>query len=498
MSSGFLPQGRRMTTADILTRRSGHAAGVDRRRWFMLVVLLLGQFMALLDVTIVNVAMPTMRADLHASGAALQLVVSGYAVSYAMLLITGARLGDLYGLRRMFVSGVWGFTVSSLLCGMAPDVAALIVARFVQGAAAALIMPQIISVIQAQFSGHARTKAVSAYTAIIAVGFVAGQALGGVLVSTDLFGMSWRPVFLVNVPVGIAVALLALRLVPADVARGTRRLDLAGLVTAVPAVFLVVLPLVLGREEGWPAWTFGCIAAGLSLVAVFVLVERWVTARGGDPLLNLNVLRVPGVASALVTLAAGVTAYGGFLFGFGLHLQAGLGYSALRAGLTSAPAGVMFGLGGFYWHRLPDRVRPWLTSFGLLASAGAYVLIAMSLHHGGHGGVLLLVVLAMFGTVLGTAFSSLMAHALIHVPPSSAADVSGLLTTTLQLGQVIGVATFGSVFLSLAARTGPLTSAHAIVVTLNWEALLTAIGAGLAIVLARTVSRHSANPYAER
>ena len=207
----------------------------DRARWVMLIVLLCGQFMALLDATIVNVAMPTIGRSLHASGAELQLVIAGYIVSYAMLLITGARLGGLLGRRRMFLLGVWVFTLASLACGLAPGIGVLIAARFVQGAGAAAMMPQIMTVIQLRFSGAVRARALSAYTAVLSSGFVAGQVIGGVLVTADLFGASWRPVFLVNVPIGIAVLLVLPRVMPADVPGRTRRLDLSGLLVAVPA-----------------------------------------------------------------------------------------------------------------------------------------------------------------------------------------------------------------------------------------------------------------------
>src|SRR6266540_1435981 len=203
----------------------------DRRRWLMLAVLITGQFMALLDVTIVNVAIPTIHAKLNASGAAIQLVVAGYTITYAMLLITGARLGDLRGHRNVFLAGLATFTIASLACGLAPNTSALVSARFVQGTGAALMVPQILSVIQRQFSGAARTRALGVYAATLASGAVVGQVIGGVLVSA-----SWRPVFLVNVPVGLAAALLVPRLVPADHVPGGRRLDLTGLATASTAV----------------------------------------------------------------------------------------------------------------------------------------------------------------------------------------------------------------------------------------------------------------------
>jgi EmrB/QacA subfamily drug resistance transporter len=466
-----------MTLTTSVPAASDRAARPDRRPWFMLAVLLLGQFMALLDVTVVNVAMTDIRTDLHTSGAALQLVVSGYTVGYAMLLITGARLGELYGRRRLFVTGTIAFTVFSLLCGLAPGAGVLIAARIAQGAGAALMMPQVISVIQAQFTGPARAKALSAYTAVISVAFVAGQVVGGVLVGADLFGAGWRPIFLVNVPIGVVVAVLALRLVPGGAAKAGRRLDLAGLAIAVPAVVLVVLPLVLGHETGWPAWTFASIAAGVLLAVLFVVVER----RVRDPLVNLEALRIRGVAPGLAALATGIASYGGFLFCVSLHLQTGLGETALAAGLTMAPGGVVFGVCGFFWNKLPQRVHPWLTPCGYVGSAVAYVLLGL----GGDGGALFSVALLLFGLSMGCAFGSLMAHALTHVPLQSASDVSGLLTTTLQLGQVVGVATFGSVFLTLAADS----SAHALTTTMTWAAVLLLAGAGFAVVLARASVR---------
>lgn len=455
----------------------------------MLAVLLAGQFMALLDVTIVNVAMPTIGRTLHASGAELQLVVSGYTVSYAMLLITGARLGDLRGRRRMFLIGVAIFTVSSAVCGFAPTIWVLIAARFVQGAGAAATMPQIMSVIQARFSGPARARALSAYSAVLASGFVAGQVLGGALVNADLFGSQWRPVFLVNVPIGLAVLVLAPRVVPRDEPAGSRRLDLAGLAIAVPAVFAIVLPLMLGHEEHWPAWVLACIAGGLVLAAVFVATERRIAARGGDPLLNLRVLSAPGLAAGLVAVTFLMVSYGGFLFSVTLQLQAGLGESALRAGLTFAPCAVAFGLCGFFWRRLPERIHHLLTPGGCLVAVAAYAAIGLDLASGSRGGPQLQVALIVLGASLALGFSPLVTHSLVHVPLRDAADASGLFTTTLQLGQAVGVATFGSVFLTLAAGPGPHASARALATTLYWLALVIAVGAAAAIPLTRAVAR---------
>ena len=474
---------------------SGAGTGPGRRRWAMLAVLLAGQFMALLDVTIVNVAMPTIGRSLHASGAELQLVVSGYMVSYAMLLITGARLGDLRGRRTLFLAGVAMFTLASALCGFAPTIGVLIVARFVQGAGAAATMPQIMSVIQARFSGRDRARALSAYSAVLASGFVAGQVFGGLLVNADLFGSQWRPVFLVNVPIGLAVLALAPRFIPRDgVGSGAgsgsgRRVDLAGLAFAVPAVFAIVLPLMLGHQEHWPWWVPAGIAAGLVLAVAFVAVERRVAARGGDPLLNLRVLTAPGLASGLTAMVLLMASYGGFLFAVALQLQSGLGESALRAGLTFAPSALVFGLVGFFWNRLPVRLHHLLTPLGCAAAVLAYVLLGLDLASGGRGGPLLPVILVLLGASLAAGFSPLVTHSLMHVPVAEAADASGLLTTTLQLGQAVGVATFGSVFLSLAAHPAGSGSGHALAVTMYWVAAVLGVGAVASVPLTLTVRR---------
>ena len=475
------------TTTDARVRDSAAAA---RGRWLMLIVLLAGQFMALLDVTIVNVAMPTIGRSLHASGAELQLVVSAYTVSYAMGLITGARMGDIYGRRRMFMTGVIVFTLASLTCGIAPGIGVLIGARFVQGAGAAAMMPQIMSVIQVRFDSAARARAMSAYTAVLSSGFVAGQVIGGVLVTANLFGAAWRPVFLVNVPIGLAVLALVPRVVPRDTPGRGRRLDLAGLGIAVPAVFLVVLPLMLGHQEGWPGWVLACIALGLLLAVVFVLVERRIAGRDGDPLLNLEVLRAPGLVPGLAAVAVLMIAYGGFLFSFALHLQAGLGDSALRAGLTFAPCALVFGFCGYFWRRLPASVHHLLAPLGCGVAVLGYLAVALDLRSGGHGGPLLQVALVVTGAALALAFSPLVTHSLVLVPLRHAADASGLLTTTIQLGQAIGVATFGSLFLTLDTGHGAAAavSGHAVAVTFGWLAAAMAFGAVAGIPLARTVA----------
>ena len=492
-------------------------AAPARAHWLMLAVLLLGQFMCIIDVLVTNVAMPSIAASLHASGASLQLVVGGYTIAYAMLLITGARLGDRYGRRRAYLAGVLVFTAASLACALAPDSQALIGFRLVQGAGAAVLVPQVFSIIQLNFTGPARARALSAYAAVLSAGAVTGLVLGGVVVTADLFGTGWRPVFAINVPIGIVLAAAVPRLVPPDAPVGrTKKLDLAGLGAAACAVLLIVLPLVLGREEGWPAWGFGCIAAGVGLAVGFVLIERRVAARGGDPMLNLAVLRAPALPSGLVTLAATQIGYGGLLFAYTLHLQAGLGESALRAGLSYLPFAAVFGLAGYNWRRLPAAARRVLVPAGLTVGILAYLALAAGLHSAGsHGGITALTWtgLAAVGLGLGLSVSPLLTQSLTHVPAARAADASGLLTTTVQLGQLLGVAAIGSVYLSRAGSAptpgsplGPgsgaghvasdaATSAAAMSGTALWLAALSAAGLLAAAVMVRAAQgRRSPEP----
>jgi MFS family permease len=459
------------------------AAAAERRRWVMLAVLVTGQFMALLDVMIVVVAVPDIGRDLGASGSGLQLVLAGYTISYAMLLITGARLGSMFGARWVYFAGLLAFTGASLACGLAPGTGALIASRFVQGAGAAAMIPQVFSLIQREFIGAARTRALSIYATVIAAAAVVGQIVGGAVVNADLFGTSWRPIFLLNVPIGIALAVVVPRVVPADRQPGGRRLDVPGLLLSTASVLLIVLPLVLGREQGWPAWTWVSLAAGVVLAAVFVRVERWVAARGRHPLLDLDVLRAPGMAAGILALGLGMVTFGGFMFTLSVHLQSALGHSALATGLAYVPGAATFGLLGYYWRRLPARLHWAFVPAGFLLGAAGYLGIDLALRGGGDGGGWRIVFMLLFGTGFGLAFSPALTQALVRVPLRSAADASGLLTTTMQLAQVVGFTVFGAAYLGLAG-SGP---AHAISLVTGLEAAGALVAAGFGVALARTV-----------
>jgi len=462
----------------IATGTTGATGAAQASAWAMLAVLLVGQFMAILDVSIVNVALPTLRDDLHVSDAGLQLVASGYTLSYAVLLITGARLGGITGHRRAFLLGLVGFTVTSAACGLAPGTGTLIGFRFVQGAAAALMTPQVMSMIQQNFTGAARARALGYFAAVVAGGVVVGQAAGGMLVSADLFGSGWRTVFLVNVPVGALLLVLAPRVVPADRPRRGVRLDLPGLLVVSPAVLLFVLPLVLGHDLGWPAWTFASLAGSAVLGVAFVAVERRVAAGGGRPLISARVLRAPGLRPAAAVLVLAPATWGAFLFTTTLHLQGGLGMSPLESGLAFVPCVAAFAAVGLSWQRLPAHWHPRLIPAGLTVAAVAYLFLGPT----AGGGVAYECVTGIVGLGLGV-MSIIMTVGLAQVPVEDAADASGLLLTMLQLGQVLGVSTVGTLFLGLAGDGG--ATRHAEHGTSLALAALALAGAATALLLAR-------------
>ncbi|MCT9929297.1 MFS transporter [Planotetraspora sp. A-T 1434] len=438
-----------------MTAVATRAPAARRSASWLLTVILAGQFMAILDVSIVNVAAPTMRADLGAGGSALQLVISGYTIAYAMLLITGARLGGLLGYRRLFLTGLVVFTAASLLCGLAPSTGPLIAFRLLQGAGAALMVPQVLSLIQLSFDGASRARALGVYATVISVGAVVGQVLGGLLVTADLFGTAWRPVFLVNVPIGLVLLVAGARLLPSGHVRREQGLDLPGLVTLSLAVSLLVVPLVLGHEESWPLWGWISMGGSVALFGAFLLVER----RARHPLVPGHLLRTPGLTAAAAGIFLVMVAYGGYLFSMALHLQSGLGDSPLRAGCLFIPAAAGFGLTSLNWKRLPARLhRPLIVTAAVVTALGELALAAI-LASGGHGEPLLEIAFAVIGIGMAGTFSPLMAVALAQVAPAEAPDASGLMAMMLQLGQVVGVAAFGTLFLSLTP------SAHAITVT---------------------------------
>ena len=488
---------------DLTERLKPVAAGTRRAArvtppGVVLAIVLTGQLMAVIDVNIVNVAVPAIHASLHASGSGLQLIIVGYTIAYAVLLVTGARLGDILGHRRMYLAGIGLFTLTSLGCGLAPSTGALVALRLIQGVGAATMIPQVLSLIQRTYTAPGpRARAMSLYATVISGAAVLGQVFGGLLVSADLFGSSWRPVFLVNVPVGLFV-LACGRWLPAGRFDGPRSLDLRGLAVLTPAVLAFVLPLVLGQSLGWPAWGWALLAVSIVGFVLLGFVEHRVGARGGQPILPRSLLGLSGIPAGLGGLFAAMAVFGGWLFALALELQDGLGDSPLRAGLTFVPAGVAFALVSLNWRRLPSRYHEYLPMAGFVINGAGLVWSGLLLRSGGDGGAWLYVTLAVSGGGMAAAFGPLMTRVLSRVPVAIAADASGVVVTVNQLGIVVGIATFGTLYLNLAGRLPSaavravgahdafaLSSAHAYLTVMVALAALAVVGVALALAHVR-------------
>jgi MFS family permease len=392
----------------------------------------------------------------------------------------------LWGHGRVFRAGLALFTLASLACGLAPSTGALISFRAVQGVGAAAMVPQVLSIIQRNYGGQARLRATSMYTAVLAGGAAAGQVIGGLLISANIAGSTWRPAFLVNVPVGIVAFFISGRVLPKDKGEPGRGLDPMGVAVLTPTVLAFVLPLVLGHDEHWPVWGWVLLAASMAGVAGFAAVETRVGRRGGTPVIPGRILRLPRFSLSIGLLFIAMAVMTGGFFALTLHLQSALGFSALDAGLAGLPGAIGIFLVSLWWRKLPPRAYSWLIAGGFVLVAASSYALAADLHSGTTGGLTRWILQSFNAIGLGLAYSPLLGTMLARIPVGDAADASGVISTTTQLAQVTGVATFGTLFLNLFARPGAHASAHAITVQLIVSGSISLLGGVLAIRLTRT------------
>jgi EmrB/QacA subfamily drug resistance transporter len=414
----------------------------------MLPVVLMAMFMAGFDIWAVNVAAPSLQRDLHVSDAALQLIVGGYAFMYASGMVTGGRLGDLLGYRRMFMTGVITFAAASLLCGFARSSGELVGARLLQGLTGAIMVPQVLALITAAFPVRERTRALAWFGVTMGVGFVSGQILGGGLIQANILGLGWRAIFLVNVPVGIAALIAASAVVPHAWAEHRPRLDLIGAVGVSGSLALALVPLTLGRDEGWPAWTWVSLAAALPVLALTLAWERRLDRRGGEPLLDLLLFRDRAFSAGLVVNFGLVFFFGSFMFVLTLLLQAGLGQAPLRAGIEALPLAAAFTIMSILSPRVAARLGSRTVTVGAaIAAIGTAMLALTGLHFGARlTGWDLAPATALIGLGQGMALPSLIGVVLQHVRPERAGAAAGILTTTQQFGAASGIAIVGAIF----------------------------------------------------
>ena len=429
---------------------------VDPNRWRALCIILIAPFLSVLDFFIVNISIPSIQSGLHATFAEVQLVIAGYGLTYAVFLVTGGRLGDIYGRKRMFMLGMGGFTLASALCGFAHSTNMLIVSRLLQGLMAALMVPQTLAIVQVSFPQKERSLAFGSFGASLGLASIAGQLLGGLLISANLFGLTWRPVFLVNLPVGIIALFLAWPILKESRSPKCLRLDPGGVAIISVALFLLVYPLVEGREAGWPVWTYLSVAASFVMLVGFVFYERWKERHDHSPLVALSLFRDRAFVIGLGIILLFFGGLASFFLTLTVFLQTGLNFTPLAAGLAFAP----FAMGFFAASTASVKLQPKLKSRILNLGAGLMITGLLWLIHAVrvdgvalHGSNLILVLL-VYGIGQGFVTAPLFNIILSGIGGEDAGSASGILSTMQQIASAIGVAVIGSIFFGLLEEGG--------------------------------------------
>ncbi|MEU1437495.1 MFS transporter [Streptomyces sp. NPDC005786] len=442
---------------------------------------LTGVFITTLDFFIVNVAVPSTQHDLHAGPTAIEWVVAGYALAYGSGLILGGRLGDIHGRRRMFMLGTALFTLTSLVCGFAPDASTLVVARVAQGAAAALLSPQVLAIVRTAYEGPERLRAIHAYALTMGLAAVFGQLIGGVLIRADLFGLGWRACFLLNVPIGIAVLAVARRVIPESRAADAVRLDLAGAALVTTALAATLLPLIEGREQGWPAWTWASFAASAALLAAFARRRP-----PHSPLIDPALFRQRGFTAGLFTHLAFTMGMASYFLVFALYVQQGRGLDALGAGLVFIPIGAGYLAASLLAPRLTARLgRQVIAVGGLTRALGLAALLLLVVREAGVAWFV--PALLTDGIGMGLALGPIMTTVLAGVSQHHAGSAASALTTAQQVGGALGVGAVGVVYYGSLADGVPTAFRHGLIYLIVIALVLTA----LAQLLPRGVRRGS-------
>lgn len=427
----------------------------DPNRWFALPVLLAGAFLPPLDFNVVNLALPAIRQNLGASDAELQFIISAYAATYAVFLITGGRLGDLLGRRLMFLMGVAGFTLASILCGMAPSPAVLIGGRILQALAATAMAPQVLASIRVLFPAAEQGKALGLYGASFGLANIAGQVLGGVLVSARLFGLTWQSIFLINAPIGLLTFVGGILFLGDSKAEHARKLDLGGVALLSLSLGLLVFPLVEGRQAGWPLWTFVMLAASPAMLAAFVQFEKRLMMHAEAPLVDLSLFREPGFASGLA-MALVFYMLSAFYLTFSIYLQGGMHLTPAQAGLRTVPFGIGYFAASFAAAAIMQRMGVRALTLGFVIQVIGFTgLMAAVL-----GGLAeyYAMTLTIAGIGFGIVMPSVIKAVLGGIDPHHAGLASGMVISTFQIGSALGVAIIGGIFFHVLGSEVSLAS----------------------------------------
>ena len=423
------------------------------RRWWVLATVVAAQFMFGVDAFIVNVAIPTIAAELHASAAQIEAVIAVYLIAYATLVVTGGRLGDIYGARNVFISGVAGFTVTSLWCGLAQSGPELIAARLAQGATAALMVPQVLATLHLLFADASRPRAFGIYGIVLGLAGAAGFLLGGILVTLDLAGFGWRAVFFVNVPFGAVIIAAAWKIMPSFQRRAGTRLDIPGAIVLFAGLLCLIGPLLFGHDLHWSPLTWLAMAAGVGIVAAFLRLERAVARRGGMPLIDLSLLTDKAFMRGLAAVFFFFFANLSFYLVMTIYMQKGLQIPPLQAGLVFLPLALTFMTASRHsGMRAKHRGTLVLIEGCTVQLAGLAALVTAIEWIDTPSAMVLALVLAIFGYGQGLVMAPLSSAVLSAVKPVSAGAASGIYGTTAQIANAAGVAAIGAVFFAIESN----------------------------------------------
>lgn len=463
------------------------------RRRLAFYLLLLGAFLPSLNMFVVTIALPSIRESLGASASQTSLIISGYSSAYAVCLITGGRLGDLFGRRFMFLCGMAGFTATSLICGLSPNAEILLAGRVCQGISAALMAPPVLAGIRTLFSQQEIPWALNIYVTGIGIAVAGGQLLGGVLIAVDPWQLGWRSSFLINVPVGLLALIAAPFLVPESGGREKPRLDVGGVVLLSAALASFVLPLSMGRERQWDFWVLTMLAASPLLAIAFFFFERWYLRWGGVPILQASMLKIRSFRLGLLVAFLFFFTTPFYLF-FSLYLQAGIGEGPLAAGLAVLPYGVANFLGPMLSTRFPAAMRPQLFWLGMTLEVLGYAVIALCAATQTMGWVLFTMLFAA-GFGQGVAMPEMIHSILGDIPDEHAGLAAGMMNSTLQLGAAISVAAVGSLFFAvLGSGTMAADYGHA----LGFSMASQVVALTLSMLLGIRIARRTVMPRRDR
>jgi EmrB/QacA subfamily drug resistance transporter len=444
------------------------------RRWWVLATVVAAQFMFVVDAFIVNVAIPSIRADLHATTGQIQGVIVLYQIVFAALIITGGRLGDIRGPKPVFLLGLLGFTIASLWCGLAHVGAELVTARAVQGASAALMIPQVLATIHVLFRDEERGRAFGVFGFTLGFGAAVGFGLGGWLVELNLADLGWRTVFFVNLPVGLVLMGAALWLMPPILSKPGRQLDLIGAVVLSIALLCLVGPLLIGADFGWAPWLFAVMMAGLILLVCMWPLERWVEYKKGLPLIHLALLSDKGFVVGLLAVFFLTFANISFYLVMTLYMQLGLGFSPLQSGAALLPLAIAFAIVS----RVASPRAQRLGTIALLQGCAIQVLGLAILCGTVATGVTLsmaslALLLVIFGIGQAMLWAPLYGLVLTKVPPAHAGSGGGVMMTVQQIGNGTGVAVVGTLYYAVQAADSARTAVVAALAILAISLLVT-------------------------